>query len=47
MAKILIYQGFSAIFEIFSTFFFEFEGMLLKIKELTKRMPLFPPINCN
>ncbi len=41
MAKLLIYQGFTALFRLFFKVFFVFVLPLVKNKELTKKMP-FP-----
>ena len=41
MVKLLIYQGFSEILEMFFNVFSEFEGLFVKTKELTKKMPFY------
>ena len=41
MAKLLIYQGFTALFRLFFKVFFVLVLPLVKNKELTKKMPLF------
>lgn len=41
MAKLLIYQGFTALFQLLFKVFFELVLPVVKNKELTKKMPLF------
>lgn len=41
MAKLLIYQGFTALFQLLFKVFFVLVLPLVKNKELTKKMPLF------